>query len=149
MGVDPLGGSGVTRALRSAIEVVSQLDRPTEGDPLGARFTSYLDERAAYYLLEERWPDAPFWSRRRPRADLAGPIMLDPEAPLRWEHEPPAFVEALLPPLAVDTIRGMLAARPLPAHVLLHAVREVAPVGDLRLLIGLQHLLEVGSVAVA
>ena len=26
--------------------------------------TSYLEERAAYYALEERWPDQPFWARR-------------------------------------------------------------------------------------
>jgi len=30
---------------------------------------NYLGKRAAYYRQEARWPDAPFWSRRRAEAD--------------------------------------------------------------------------------
>jgi len=71
MALDPLGGTGVARALRSADEAADAIDRALGGSPLAPstvaeRFAHDLDRRARYYMLERRWPTAPFWARRQP-----------------------------------------------------------------------------------
>jgi flavin-dependent dehydrogenase len=68
--LDPLAGTGVARALRSAIEAADAIDRALDGDPLAPsttaeRFAHDLDRRARYYVIETRWPTAPFWARRQ------------------------------------------------------------------------------------
>jgi flavin-dependent dehydrogenase len=74
LAVDPISGSGVIRALRSArvgaetalilldggtshIIVAYEQDRDVE-------CTTYLNERALYYGIERRWQRSPFWQRR-------------------------------------------------------------------------------------
>lgn len=72
LAVDPVSGSGVLRALRSARAatdvVLAQLNRraSVEGYELerDRECTEFLFERAAYYGYEERWPEASFWRRR-------------------------------------------------------------------------------------
>ena len=71
MSTDPLAGNGVARALRSAIEAMPRIEARLAGQPRpdasrNHAFLDYLDRRAHYYELEARWPDAPFWARRRP-----------------------------------------------------------------------------------
>ena len=74
LAVDPITGSGVVRALRSAkaaVPVVLALlanETPLtidaherEGD---LECTAYLQERAWYYGMEQRWQNAAFWRRR-------------------------------------------------------------------------------------
>jgi flavin-dependent dehydrogenase len=77
MGVDPLSGSGLVRALLTGEAAGTAIAHWLVGrrEPadayerwLDARFAEYWSERAAYYSLERRWPDAPFWSRRVPNA---------------------------------------------------------------------------------
>jgi len=74
LAVDPLSGSGVERALRTGEWAAFAVDRrlgggrPVEADAAAAldgEFSAYLAERAAIYGAEARWPDSPFWSRRR------------------------------------------------------------------------------------
>jgi flavin-dependent dehydrogenase len=70
MALDPLAGTGVARALRSAIEAADAVDRALGGSPLAPlsiaeSFDHDLDRRARYYMLERRWPTAPFWARRQ------------------------------------------------------------------------------------
>jgi len=81
LAVDPVSGSGVVRALRTAAhaaETASALLRGDDPAVVGyeaardAECTEHLLERAAFYDLERRW-DTPFWTRRRVAARaLAG-----------------------------------------------------------------------------
>jgi flavin-dependent dehydrogenase len=157
MAIDPLAGNGVARALRSACDVAKAIHRALEGGKGDAtsddehRFAEYLDRRAEIYHREARWPDAPFWARRRCIAWENAAITLHPETRLRVANVPNARelagVEAILPPRAIAAAFSALAeARP--AHEAMARLREVAPLGDRRLLVGLQELLARGAIAV-
>jgi len=77
LAVDPLSGSGVLRALRTARACAAtaiELLQHASLDPIDAyederdrESLSYLEERALYYGLERRWPGAVFWQRRMPQ----------------------------------------------------------------------------------
>jgi flavin-dependent dehydrogenase len=71
---DPLSSHGIATALATGWDAAATVLATLDGDPEAADayghrvrrgFAGYLDARAAYYELEERWPDAPFWQRRR------------------------------------------------------------------------------------
>lgn len=73
MGVDPLSGTGVLRALLSGGAAGTAMAHWLVGDDapvaayerwLDTRFADYMRERARHYALETRWPDSPFWRRR-------------------------------------------------------------------------------------
>jgi hypothetical protein len=75
---------------------------------------------------------------------------LDPESAIRAERAPSArgiaHVEALLPPSAIAAVLAALVdARP--AHEAMACLRKTAPLGDRRLLVGLQELLACGAIA--
>jgi flavin-dependent dehydrogenase len=157
MASDPLAGNGVPRALRSARDVAASIHRALDGvvdepPPAELAFAEYLDRRAEYYVREARWQDAPFWARRRPVAWRDAPLTLDPRTMLRAVGDPSpgqvAHVEALLPPRAIAVvIRDLAVARP--AHAAMSCLRAIAPLGDRRLLVGLQELVARGVIAIA
>lgn len=71
---DPLAAMGVGIALASGIEAARVADAALRGEPaqtvgyrlqLAAVHTRYLTLLSANYGQERRWPDAPFWFRRR------------------------------------------------------------------------------------
>jgi flavin-dependent dehydrogenase len=73
LAVDPISGSGVVRALRGAEAAASAISEALAGranaiaayEAAGDRDCSaYLEERALYYALEQRWRQSPFWQRR-------------------------------------------------------------------------------------
>jgi flavin-dependent dehydrogenase len=74
LAVDPISGSGVVRALRSAraaAETVLMLLEDETPHPIEAyeadrdlECTTYLHERALYYGIERRWQESAFWQRR-------------------------------------------------------------------------------------
>ena len=74
LAVDPISGSGVVRALRTARAAATTVLAMLTGDqcqPIAAyeaerdrECTQYLRERALYYGTERRWGSAPFWRRR-------------------------------------------------------------------------------------
>jgi flavin-dependent dehydrogenase len=73
LAVDPISGSGVVRALRTAHDAADTVLAVMSGDrqaiaqyesARNAECTTYLEERSAYYALEKRWATAPFWERR-------------------------------------------------------------------------------------
>jgi 2-polyprenyl-6-methoxyphenol hydroxylase-like FAD-dependent oxidoreductase len=139
---DPLAGDGVSHALRDALELVDPIDRVLAGGEARSDrdppFRNYLDRRDAYYAIETRWPDAPFWRRRHAGEWRDAPVTLHPETVLaRGASSDRAAAEALLPPRA---IAAALAAVPAPAHAIMTTLRAIAPVGDRRLLVGLQRL---------
>jgi flavin-dependent dehydrogenase len=153
MGGDPLSGDGVARGLRSALEAAADIDRALAGDgraeaPAGeavASFVTYLDRRTRYYRMEQRWSDALFWKRRHGVDWASMPLTLDPRRALLWDGREPAPdaiapIEALLPPRAIRAVLERL-ARPCPAHEALAVLRDAAPLGDRRLLVGLQLLI--------
>jgi len=141
MSADPLAGDGVARALRSALRAAGEQDVAGTG---AHPFAAYLDRRDRYYEIEGRWPEAPFWRRRRPGRWRERPVSLHPEAVLvRSDRPAPAgavlAVEPLLPPVVISmALRA--AALPVPAHALLARMRAAAPLGDRRLLAGLEAL---------
>lgn len=78
LGVDPLSGSGIERAIdtgvRGALAVDDWLDGnrgPLENyeSELDDEFGDYCKQWRSYYALEERWPDRPFWRRRHESGD--------------------------------------------------------------------------------
>jgi len=111
-----------------------------------------MDRRASYYALEGRWPDAPFWARRRPVDWRAAAITLAPTDGLRRPGRAVSRgalggAEAVVSPRAVAA--ALAAARELsPAHRVLGAMRENAPMEDKRLLVAVQLLIEAGALAV-
>lgn len=75
VGFDPLSSMGIGYAITSGIQAAriaaSSLGGNTEHARLYAadvrkHYDAYLARRRAYYAIETRWPDAPFWERRRP-----------------------------------------------------------------------------------
>jgi flavin-dependent dehydrogenase len=73
LSVDPISGSGVIRALRTAQDAASTVLATLTGASEAIagyeaerdkECSAYLVERAAYYSIERRWPSAPFWRRR-------------------------------------------------------------------------------------
>lgn len=94
LAVDPISGSGVVRALRTAeagaVTISAMLERGSRAEiadyekERDVECSRYLDERARYYGLESRWIEQPFWARRHGmRAALGRP------------HPQPALVESL------------------------------------------------------
>lgn len=76
LAVDPISGSGVLRALRSALAAADAIiaigaqrvararlisDYETDRD---RECVEFLAMRAHYYGMQQRWPNAPFWHRR-------------------------------------------------------------------------------------
>lgn len=151
MATDPLGGNGVARSLKSALEAAASLDAPYDRARAEQRFSDYLDQRTEFYWLEHRWPDAPFWARRRP-VDLDGrpfdwktvDLALAPDATLSWRAAPPPGAEAWLPRAALDALREATTT-PAAAHEAMSAMAVVAPIGNRRLLVGMQWLLVAGA----
>jgi hypothetical protein len=72
--LDPPTPAGIVSALCSGREVADVVMRTRDGDELATtepdrnvrlRFAQYLVDRASYYAMEGRWPESPFWRRRR------------------------------------------------------------------------------------
>ena len=72
--LDPLTSAGIVTALRTGVDAAEAVRGCADGDTAAparyqqrwhARYTSYLLQRAAIYGMETRWPDSPFWARRR------------------------------------------------------------------------------------
>lgn len=70
---DPLTSMGIGYALLSGIEAGRVAHNVLTGsgklaaayaEGVNRHFACYLDLRAAYYQLEQRWPERPFWRRR-------------------------------------------------------------------------------------
>jgi 2-polyprenyl-6-methoxyphenol hydroxylase-like FAD-dependent oxidoreductase len=94
---DPLSGQGILKALRSGIFASYAVADALRGDPTGlARYralmrrelAAYRQTLADFYALEQRWPEQPFWQRRRPApaeptASLAGNEMTHGHAGIR------------------------------------------------------------------
>jgi flavin-dependent dehydrogenase len=76
--LDPLSGAGIRKALadaqRASRTILSALRGATDamreyGDAVGRGFEQHVMQRAAYYSLEQRWTDLPFWTNRFARTE--------------------------------------------------------------------------------
>jgi 2-polyprenyl-6-methoxyphenol hydroxylase-like FAD-dependent oxidoreductase len=81
--IDPLSGQGITNALTSALDgaafIAERFEKEVTYEAFllnsRERYARYLQSRGAYYGSETRWPDAPFWRRRHPKASgMPAPI---------------------------------------------------------------------------
>jgi flavin-dependent dehydrogenase len=81
LSVDPISGSGVVRALSTARAAAEAAVALLEGQTRAVEdyesdrdreCTTYLCERAAYYGIEQRWQQSPFWQRRLAAAARTG-----------------------------------------------------------------------------
>lgn len=70
---DPLSSQGIATALSTALEAATAIRAQFDGRPgalatyarqLAQGYARYLSNRAAYYAIEQRWPDSLFWQRR-------------------------------------------------------------------------------------
>ncbi|MGH9773541.1 MAG: tryptophan 7-halogenase [Candidatus Acidiferrales bacterium] len=77
---DPLASMGIGYALLSGIEAGrvahnvltgSGVLAPAYAERVSYHFAHYLQLRAAYYRMEKRWSDQPFWRRRHNTADTS------------------------------------------------------------------------------
>jgi 2-polyprenyl-6-methoxyphenol hydroxylase-like FAD-dependent oxidoreductase len=73
LAVDPISGSGVIRALRTATAAAETVLASLNGDSAAIidyenarnnECSQYLLERIGYYTAEQRWENSPFWRRR-------------------------------------------------------------------------------------
>jgi flavin-dependent dehydrogenase len=74
VGFDPLSSMGIGYAIASGIQAARVAASSLGGDREHARlfaqdvrrhYDAYLAQRQAYYAMEQRWPDSPFWQRRQ------------------------------------------------------------------------------------
>jgi len=70
---DPLSSHGILNALHTGTLAGSAVHAHLSGDPtvvpayvrhVDALYAAYLQHLRAYYAMETRWPERPFWSRR-------------------------------------------------------------------------------------
>ena len=70
---DPLSSAGISKGLTHGILAANTVAMHLLGDrkalqyyadQMAREFTEYLETRHAYYAIEQRWPDAPFWRSR-------------------------------------------------------------------------------------
>lgn len=73
---DPISSQGIHKALADGIDGGEALAGRIDGEPdrleeyaetVRRRFRNYLANRNYFYGMENRWPDSPFWRRRKER----------------------------------------------------------------------------------
>ena len=73
VGFDPLSSMGIGYAIASGIQAARIAAGTLGGDREHAQlfaadvrrhYDAYLARRQAYYAIEQRWPESPFWKRR-------------------------------------------------------------------------------------
>lgn len=144
---DPLSGSGLFRAVRSARLAAQRIDAvlrgTSRGTPATSRFDRHLQLRGTYYGQERHWSDRLFWRRRQGFAEA--PITLPPQQVVAATGVPvtrAAELEAVVAPCALRILVG-LCERPRPAHLVLQEFRcHPGHPGDRMAVQSLQRLIE-------
>jgi flavin-dependent dehydrogenase len=65
---DPLSGYGITKALQNAsdlAEAIARGDLDAYASGVQSAFAAYVRQKRAYYAMERRWEQRPFWVNRR------------------------------------------------------------------------------------
>ena len=144
---DPLSGSGIARALDTGIQAARAIDarlRTGQANALTAYakwvadgFARYWTTRLAYYAMERRWAESPFWRRRQP--DLT----LQPHDTLAWNDAAVPATEKVPDPIIDQALLARLCATPAPAHKIVrrYMAQSAVPVPDIEIILTMQRLL--------
>jgi flavin-dependent dehydrogenase len=129
MSFDPLSSQGIHKGLYGGLQAADVIRTYVAGEPgalsayertLQEAFHEYIQLRAAYYRLEQRWPHSPFWHRRVSFDDRTVQLSLEPMTVLvRKATCPPELPSVLTHRLPAEIDVNLLltcAAGPLPAH---------------------------------
>jgi len=68
---DPLSSMGIGYAIASGIQaarIAASGNGALYATDVRRHYDAYLARRQGYYAMERRWPESPFWARRRPTA---------------------------------------------------------------------------------
>jgi flavin-dependent dehydrogenase len=145
---DPLSASGIARALDSGIRAAGAIDaclRGGDGEPLmayarwiAAGFAAYWTTRLGYYDMEHRWPEAPFWQRRRPQ------VTLDPRRRIVLAPGGTPEPDGTDRGLVDHALLARLCATPGAAHEVIarYQAHVAVPVPDIEVILALQRLLQ-------
>lgn len=147
---DPLSSSGIPHALGSGIQgaVVAADALSADGQALAAYgeaiqedFLHYLQTRRGYYQRENRWPDAPFWKRRRTS------VLCDPEAKIAFRDQPSQVRDSIHIPSRVAR-RLLKECEPgVLVHQVVRSVVDRHPdIAHQRIILGLQSWVDQGVV---
>lgn len=150
--LDPLSSQGVMKGLQSGIDaslaILSHLNGSSEAlavydRQIAENYSRYLDGRAAYYGLEQRWPNSPFWKSRHEV------VTLHPD-----EHLCVVSADAVSNPLKLSTrlsaseltVLAQTCIQPRAAHQVLaeFKARSPRPCSDREVLLAMQALLAGG-----
>lgn len=146
---DPLSGSGIARALDTGIQAARAIDarlRTGQATALTAYakwvadgFARYWITRLAYYAMERRWPESPFWRRRQPDLALQPhdrvALACDNAAVPATEKGPDSIID--------QALLARLCATPAPAHEIVrrYTAQAAVPVPDIEIILAMQRLL--------
>lgn len=148
---DPLSSSGVARALDSGIQAAHSIDHHLNGEADAfisfaerqTRFYQhYLGTWSRYYQMEMRWPDSAFWRRRQTIITLPPHVQLLATHGTRKVANWPRDLQPLKPESLLTLCQT---ARLATEIVALHPQR--VELGDTRIILGLQWLLQAGALA--
>lgn len=152
---DPLAAVGVEKALATGADAASAI--VAGGDAMDdytrtmdERFETYLSLRCVHYLAEARWPEAPFWHRRRRQPPEDVDVTLPPDAMLRLSTAVPARVPEEVATLVAarewTDLRTAL-VHPTTAHACAARLRSRpgSRAGDRRVITALQTMVECGT----
>lgn len=143
---DPVSGQGIVKALAGGLWAAfaaadALADRPHAAARydrlLAGEFEGYLETREYFYREESRWPDSPFWRRRRVE------VTLDPNQDLVRANEASAGRLRMYLPAADLARLAALCETPRPAHQVVASFRS-SGLSDRRIVLALQYLLEEG-----
>jgi len=145
---DPLSGQGMVKALHNGLMAAyaasDHLDGREEALPrfrslIESEFEVYLETRDDHYGREGRWPDSPYWRRRRPLVTLA------PTQRLAADAAGPATIDRLTMHLSPQELYQLWSrcSAPTPAAEVVTGFRQAFPtVPARRVVLALQYLLE-------
>jgi len=141
----------VTSALRGGLNASIAIGRYLAGDAralawcaavVAADYDEYLDQRAASYAMEQRWPGSPFW---RSRHEL---ITLDPNRRLRRSPRRGLAERAASGRWSADELNRLadICRHPLPARAIVRRFRSASERrrSERHVVLALQDLVEHG-----
>ena len=148
---DPLSSSGIVRALDSGCQAARGIALALQGQEqafsaLGEQqqlaYQHYLATWSRYYQMEQRWPQSKFWRRRQLSIVMDPHLALVAAIPMLRASSWPQDLLPLQPDSLLAACRSPRSAADIVSQ---HPQR--AEVGDARIILGLQWLLQAGALA--
>jgi hypothetical protein len=135
-------GTGVQGALTAADALFGEGQMlPAYEETIRRDVAQYRRTHWQYYQREARWPDAPFWARRRTPVRLPAAAVIESVHPLADDFEPLHLTARQSEVLHAHCRPGR------PVHTIAHTFAAAHPsLPDERIILGMQELVEAGSV---